>query len=61
MAQPDRDDPGGTHRADLAGVAEAGMGRLAAPGIPEEVTGAVWTGLLALLLTSECHHWEAAV
>lgn len=43
------------------GVAEAGMGRLAASGIPEEAAGAVWTGLLALLLTSKCHHWEAAV
>lgn len=44
-----------THCADLAGVAEAEMGRLAASDVTEEVAGTVWTSLLALLLTHPSH------
>lgn len=56
MALPARDDdPCGTHRADLVGVAQAEMGRLAASDVTEEVTRAVWTSLLALLLPHPCH------
>lgn len=54
-ALPQRDDPSGTRCADLVGVAEAEMGRLAAFDVTEEVAGTVWTRLLALLLTHPSH------
>lgn len=41
MALPDRGDPSGTRCADLVGVAEAEMGRLAASDVTEKVAGAV--------------------
>ena len=43
------------HCADLVSMAEAEMGRLAASDVTEEVAGAVWTSLLALLLTHPSH------
>lgn len=50
VALPARDDPCGIHCADLVGVAQAEVGRLAVSDVAEEVAEAVWTSLLAFLL-----------
>lgn len=69
VALPARDDPCGIHCADLVGVAQAQVGRLAVSDVAEEVAEAVWTSLLAFLLLPSprlphfyrCNHWETAV